>query len=133
MRIARQAAALIAAIALSTSSCATLIYGVGPQQTVSISTEPLGATVQVDRQRLVSPADVVLDRYTNHTVVATKPGYGMAGTIIYSDYSWATYLDLILIVPWVLDTLSNAVYSLSPDKVNLVLTPIRTTQATPPQ
>ena len=123
MRIARTATALIAAFALGSSSCATLIYGVGPGQVVSMSTNQPGTTVQVDSQKMGSPAQVVLDRYQNHTVVATKPGYEMATTTIDSGYSWATSLDLCLIIPWLIDMVSNSVYTLSPDTVNLVLTP----------
>jgi hypothetical protein len=121
--IAWKATALITAFALGSSSCATLIYGSGPQQTVSISTNPSGATVQVDAQQVVSPAQVALDRYKTAQVVATKPGYEMATATIDSAYSWATVVDLIFIVPWFIDLVSNALYTLSPDTVNLVLTP----------
>jgi hypothetical protein len=133
MVIARKVTALIAALALGSSSCATLIYGGGAQQTVSISTDPSGATVQVDRHQVVSPAQIVLERYTNHEVVATKPGYQMATATIVSDYSWATVVDMIFILPWVIDMVCNGIYTLSPDTVNLVLTPASIAQASPPK
>ena len=141
--IARKATALIAAFALGCSSCATLIYGGGTQQTVSISTQPPGATIEVADQRAVSPAEVVLDRYTTHRIVATKPGYVMATATIGPTYSWATVLDLILVLPWLVDMVSNGVYTLgpesnaiwtfSPNSVDLVLTPVSMPQVTPPK
>ena len=139
MRIPRKMTALIAAFAVGSSSCATLRFGCGAQQTVSISTDPPGATVQVGGQQVVSPAEVVLDRYTIHQVVATKPGYEMATATIGPAYSWATVLDLIFILPWMVDLVVNGIYTLSPesnrgfplspDIVYLELTPIPTPQA----
>ena len=140
MRIARRMTALIAAFALGSSSCATLRFGGGIQQTVSILTEPPGATVQAGGRQVVSPADVVLDRYTIHKIVATKLGYEMATATIGPAYSWATVLDLIFILPWVVDLVLNGIYTLAPesngfstlfpDIVHLVLTPIPIPQAT---
>jgi PEGA domain len=129
MMMSRKITVIIAALALGYSSCATLIYGPGPQQTVSISTNPPGATVRVGNQQVVSPAQLSLDRYTGYEVVATKPGYNTATATIDSAYSWATVVDLIFIAPWLVDMVSNSVYSLSPDNMNLVLEPMAVANA----
>jgi hypothetical protein len=120
--------AAIAAFALGSSSCATLINGPGREQLVSIYTDPPGASVEVGGQQTVSPVLVSLDRNVSTRVVAWKPGYETATATLHSSYSWATYLDLILIAPWVIDLVSGALYSLSPDIVNLQLTPVGVAQ-----
>jgi hypothetical protein len=128
----RKMIALMAALALETSSCATVLYGPGPQQIVSISTNPPGATVEVAGQRVVSPAEVTLDRYESAAVVASKAGYETAVANIESSYSWATVADLALIVPFVFDVITNSVYTLSPERLNLELTPVSAAQAAAP-
>jgi hypothetical protein len=42
MRVYNKLTGLMAALALGSSSCATLIYGRGPQQTISVATDPPG-------------------------------------------------------------------------------------------
>lgn len=109
-------------VAIQVSSCATLIHG-GGTQTVSISTIPLGATVRVGGQQVVSPGEVTLDRNRDYQVVATKPGYATATTTIQSKFSWVTALDLVFWLPWVIDLASGSAYTLSPDTLSLVLSP----------
>ncbi len=112
------------------SSCATLIHG-GGTQSVSISTDPPGATVQVGGEQIISPADVTLDRNKTAQVVATKPGYQMATTTIHSEFSWVTVLDIIFVIPWVIDLVAGSAYTLSPDTVSLVLTPEKSSAPAP--
>jgi hypothetical protein len=107
-------------------SCATLIHG-GGTQTVSINTQPPGATVKVGGQDLITPAQIALERNRSYQVVAMKTGYETATTNIDSTFSWVTVLDLVFILPWVIDLVSGSAYALQPELVNLVLTP-----ATPP-
>jgi hypothetical protein len=104
------------------SSCATLIHG-GGTQTISISTEPPGATVKVGGQDVIAPGEVTLDRNRDYQVIAIKPGYDTGTTNINSRFSWVTILDLIFILPWVVDLVSGSAYNLTPDTVNIVLTP----------
>lgn len=104
------------------TSCATLIHG-GGTQTISVNTEPSGAKVQVGGQEIISPADITLDRNRNYQVIATKDGYEQATTALQSRFSWVTVLDLVFILPWVIDLVSGAAYNLTPDNVSLVLTP----------
>lgn len=104
------------------TSCATLIHG-GGTQTLSVNTEPSGAKVQVGGQEIISPADITLDRNRNYQVIATKEGYEQATTSIQSRFSWVTVLDLVFILPWVIDLVSGAAYNLTPDNVSLVLNP----------
>jgi PEGA domain len=104
------------------ASCATLIHG-GGTQTISISTEPPGATVKVGGQDVIAPGEVTLDRNRDYQVIAIKPGYETGTTNISSRFSWVTVLDLIFILPWVVDLVSGSAYNLSPDTVNIVLTP----------
>ncbi|HUY27355.1 MAG TPA: PEGA domain-containing protein [Candidatus Binataceae bacterium] len=122
-RIAKRSAlALATAAVLLNSSCATLIHG-GGTQTISISTEPPGATVAVGGQQIIAPADVTLDRNRNYQIIATKEGYATATSTLQSRFSWVTILDLIFIIPWVVDLVSGGAYNLSPDTVSLVLAP----------
>jgi PEGA domain-containing protein len=122
MRIARTVCAACTMAAFVCSSCATLIHG-GGTQTVSISTNPPGATVKVGGEQVVSPAEVTLDRNKTVQVVAMLPGYQMATTTIHSEFSWVSVLDLVFIIPWVIDLVSGAAYTLSPETVDLVLEP----------
>jgi hypothetical protein len=122
MRIVRSVCAACTVAAFVSSSCATLIHG-GGTQTVSISTNPPGATVKVGGEQVVSPAEVTLDRNKTVQVVATLPGYQMATTTIHSEFSWVSVLDLVFIIPWVIDLVSGAAYTLSPETVDLVLEP----------
>ena len=123
MRGARGVCAVITSAGLLCSSCATLIHG-GGTQTVSISTNPPGATVKVGGEQVISPAEVTLDRDKTVQVVATLPGYEMATTTIHSEFSWVSVLDLIFIIPWVIDLVSGAAYKLSPETVELVMQPM---------
>jgi hypothetical protein len=116
----RVVAAGVAAIYLS--SCATLIHG-GGQQTVDIATQPSGAKVEVGGQSLVSPAQITLSRDHDYQVVASAPGYQQTVTSIQSRFSWVTVLDLIFIIPWVIDLVSGGGYYLDPDTVQLTLAP----------
>jgi len=116
----RAAAAGVAAIYLC--SCATLIHG-GGQQTVSIATDPTGAKVEVGGQSLVSPAEITLSRDHSYQVVVTKEGYEQSITSIQSRFSWVTVLDLIFIIPWVIDLVSGGGYYLDPDTVQLTMAP----------
>jgi hypothetical protein len=111
-------AVVLAAVFLT--DCATLIHG-GGTQTISVNTEPPGATVKVGGQDLIAPAEVTLDRNRDFQVVAMKDGYDPATTTIQSRFSRVTVLDIIFILPWVIDLVSGSAYTLSPDTVNLVL------------
>ena len=107
----RVVAAGVAAIYLS--SCATLIHG-GGQQTVDIATNPSGAKIEVGGQSLVSPAQITLSRDHDYQVVASAPGYQQTVTSIQSRFSWVTVLDLIFIIPWVIDLFQGAATTLIP-------------------
>src|SRR5689334_19438170 len=82
-----------------------------------------GLPRDVGGTQVISPAQIPVYRYRSVDVVATKPGYQTASTTLHSDYSWATYADLVLIAPFCIDLLTHSVYAVSPDKVNLVLEP----------
>ena len=53
--------------------CATLMRGT--HQSLKITTDPGGATVQVDGRSYTTPAEVDLPRRQAHQVVISKPGY----------------------------------------------------------
>ncbi len=114
----RYLAIIVAALHLA--SCATLIHG-GGTQSVSITTDPLGAIVQVGGEQLISPADISLNRNRDYQVVATKTGYETATSTIHSNFSWVTVLDMVFVLPWVIDLVSGSAYTLSPDTISLVL------------
>ncbi|HEY6420008.1 MAG TPA: PEGA domain-containing protein [Candidatus Binataceae bacterium] len=116
----RVAAAGVAAIYLC--ACATLIHG-GGQQTVSIATDPSGAKVQVGGQSLVTPAEITLSRDHDYQVVVNKEGYAQEITEIHSRFSWVTVLDLVFIIPWVIDLVSGGGYYLDPETIQLTMAP----------
>ena len=119
---------LLALLFLFTSSCATLIHG-GGQQTISIATNPPDAKIQVGGQSLVSPAEITLSRDHDYQVVATKEGYDPAITSIHSRFSWVTVLDLVFIIPWVIDLASGSAYYLDPDTMQLAMSPTNPPQS----
>jgi len=110
---------LVAAVCWLTS-CATIIHG-GGTQTVSINTQPAGARVSVGDQTVIAPAEVKLDRDKDYQVVASMPGYDDATATIESHFSWITVMDMVLILPWVVDLISGGSDYLEPDEVNLQL------------
>jgi hypothetical protein len=113
---------LLSVLFLFVSSCATLIHG-GGQQTISIATDPPDARIQVGGQSLVSPAEITLSRDHDYQVVATKEGYDTAITSIHSRFSWVTVLDLVFIIPWVIDLASGSAYYLDPTTMQLAMSP----------
>jgi hypothetical protein len=117
----RPLAALLVA-AFSLSSCATIIHG-GGTQTIPITTSPPGATVKVEDQDLITPTEVTLDRNRVYQVTASKTGYQTATKTIHYKFSWVTLLDLIFILPWVIDLVSGGAFQLEPDSLNIVLVP----------
>jgi hypothetical protein len=72
--------AVVAALCvLSSTGCATVITGAGPNQTIKISSNPRGAKVYVDGEyKGVTPVGVRMTRSDNHTIVVEKDGYATA-------------------------------------------------------
>ncbi len=113
--------AAFSAAGLLLGGCATLIHG--SHQTIPITSEPPGATLQIGGSQYVTPADVSLARDQEYQAVVSKPGYQTQTTEIHSSFSAATLVDLIFIIPWAVDLADGAAYSLEPESVQVQLQP----------
>ena len=121
MNFARMACAIITALALGCSGCATLVHG--SHQTVPITSDPPGAQLSIGGSQYITPADVSLARDQEYQAIVTKPGYETQTTQIHSSFSAVTFVDLIFIIPWAVDLADGAAYSLEPESVELHLQP----------
>jgi hypothetical protein len=116
---------LIAPILLT--SCASLINGT--HQTVPISVQPAGASIQVGGSQYISPADASLARDRDYQVIASKAGFETQTLELHSSFSGWTFLDLVFIIPWAVDLADGAAYKIEPTTVEMQLQP--TAQAAP--
>lgn len=121
MNFARMACAIITALALECSACATLIHG--SHQTIPMTSDPLGAQLNVGGSQYITPADVSLARDQEYQVIVTKPGYETQTAQIHSSFSAVTFVDLIFIIGWAVDLADGAAYSLEPETLELHLQP----------
>jgi hypothetical protein len=110
------------ALTLLLWGCASLIHG--SHQTIPISTDPEGTSIQVGGEQYISPVDASLARNRNYQVVASKPGYQTQTFEIQSSFSAVTFVDLIFIIPWAVDLVDGAAYKLEPETIELHLIPI---------
>jgi len=101
----------------------------GTRQTVSVATEPPGATVTISGQQVNNPGEVSLRRNRDYQVVASWHG-PCAGAVcgevataaIYSEFSWITVWGFPVIGP-IVDFVSGAAWELDPDVVTLRAAP----------
>ena len=126
MNARAEALALLAALALGASGCATIEFGGGLQK-VRIESDPPGALVTVfpDETRFTTPAQMILTRREARTIRIELDGY--CRETVYLDRvaslsrDWPLVLTLGLGL-WI-DTHSGAAYTLRPDKVSVHLWP----------
>lgn len=110
------------ALALLLWGCASLIHG--SHQTIPISTDPVGTSLQVGGEQYISPVDASLARNRNYQIVASKPGYQTQTVEIDSSFSAVTFIDLIFIIPWAVDLVDGAAYTLEPESVQIHMVPL---------
>jgi hypothetical protein len=112
--------ALIITVAFSMSGCATIMTG--PTQKIPISSNPSGATVQVDGQTtFVTPATVTLERKNDHILVFTKEGYNQQTVTLLHVISGAVCGNIILggLIGWGVDAMTGAQFKLVPTTVHV--------------
>ena len=114
---------LIASFGFLASGCATIVHGTTTR--INIDSQPEGATVHVDNNTVVTPAEVTVRNNGNRTVQFSKDGY--RSTMIYLDqqlsgWVWPNvFFGLLGLIGLCLDMSNGAAYKLSPNKINAVL------------
>lgn len=105
--------------------CATFTQG--STQQVIIDSEPIGAWVKVDDERVgLTPITIELDRAKSHTVVIEKEGYLARSEVIGSGISSQLAGNALLlsygIIGICVDLYTGAAYELAPQEVHPALT-----------
>lgn len=117
---------LLIGIVLS-AGCASIVKG--PTQEIGISSSPMNARVTVDGGQIFGATPVVarLDRDRHHFVTVSKPGYEARSVAITSEFSPLAIIGGNLIswgpVGMLVDLASGSSYDLTPDAVDVSLTP----------
>jgi hypothetical protein len=93
-------------------------------QSVPITTDQPGTTIQVGGNQYLTPVDAGLARNRDYQGVATKAGYQTQTAEIRSSFSGWTFLDLVFIIPWAVDLADGAAYKLEPGSIQLQMQPI---------
>ena len=119
----RRAISILLALALgwTTSGCATIVHG--NRQTVTINSEPDGATVKIDGLKGKTPFSASLARNNDYVVSIKKKGYKEEQVQITKSFSGLSIIGNILwlLVGVIIDFASGSAYNLSPTKVNVEL------------
>ena len=112
----------ILAFSLSASGCATLITG--PSQKIQVSSNPAGATVQVDEKlSYITPVKIKLKRNRDHVLVFKKEGYEDQAVKLLHVLSGAVCGNVVLfgLAGLAADNLSGAQFKLVPGSVHAEL------------
>lgn len=107
------------AIALLTSSCATIISG--SKQNVRFDSNPATATIFIDEVEVgKTPFEIKLKRNSDHSVMIKLEGYQTYETKLTRKFN-AWYIGNILfggLIGVIIDPITGAIYNLTPDQVN---------------
>ncbi len=112
----------IIAVALTTSSCASLTTG--PTQMVAIDSNPQGADVTTDTgYKGVTPCNFKLERKHNHIVTIKKKGYKTAQIVLTKSLCGSTAGNIVVggIIGVGVDAMTGAMFKLVPEKVYVEL------------
>lgn len=104
--------------------CSTIINGT--TQSVSVSSDPSGARVEVDgNMRGLTPISVDLKRKNNHLITISLEGYQTEQITVNKVISGAVAGNILAggFVGWGVDAISGAQYKLKPDTISVVLRP----------
>lgn len=111
------------AIALLTSSCATMVSG--SKQNVKFSSNPSTATIFIDEVEVgKTPFEIKLERKSEHSVMIKLEGYQTYETKLTKKFN-AWYIGNILfggLIGIIIDPITGAMYNLSPDQINAQMT-----------
>ena len=113
---------VIVSFCASLSGCATLMCGTS--QNVPVSSNPAGATLQVDGSgSFTTPATLRLERKRDHILVFTKDGYEEQSFTLLHVIGGAVCGNILLggLIGWFVDALTGAQYRLAPAKVHVEL------------
>ena len=104
--------------------CSTIVNGT--TQSVSISSDPSGAEVQVDGNPVgVTPLSTELKRKHNHLVTISLDGYKTQQITINKVMSGAVAGNILAggLIGWGIDAANGSQYKLKPDTIAVVLVP----------
>ncbi len=116
---------LAVAIMSLQTGCASIISG--KHQDIYIRSNPLGADVLIDGTPAgKTPVTTEVKRKRRHEIKITKEGYVEEIRLTKKGYNWWNVGNLVLggIIGIMIDFATGAVYSVSPDEVNVALSPI---------
>ena len=110
-------------VVLLATSCATIING--PTETVSVSSNPPGATVTDGKTSKVTPTQFVLDRDHDYILTISKPGFETEHVKIEHVISGWVAGNLLSfgILGAGVDATSGAMWRLTPDTIVVTLHP----------
>ena len=104
-----------------TTGCATIVHG--NRQTVTINSEPTGASIRIDGLKGKTPFSASLARNQDYVVSIKKEGYKEEMIQITKSFSVLSIIGNILwlLVGVVVDFASGSAYNLNPTKVDVEL------------
>lgn len=109
---------------VSLGGCSTIVNGT--TQSISISSDPAGAEVQVDGNPVgVTPLSTELKRKHNHLVTISLNGYKSQQITINKVMSGAVAGNILAggLIGWGIDAANGSQYKLKPDTIAVVLVP----------
>jgi hypothetical protein len=121
---------LVSMYLVSIMGCATIVTGT--TQKVPVSSNPTGATLQVDGQStFTTPCTITLERKRDHILVFTKEGYNQRTVTLLHVISGAVCGNILLggLIGWGIDAISGAQYKLVPENVQAELEKGSSTEA----
>ena len=108
-------------LAWTTTGCATIVHG--NRQTVTINSEPTGASVKIDGLKGKTPFSTSLARNNDYVVSVKKEGYKEEQVQINKSFSGLTIIGNILwlLIGVIVDFASGSAFNLNPTNVNVEL------------
>lgn len=107
------------AIALLTSSCATIVSG--SKQKIRFDSNPATATIFIDEVEVgKTPFEIKLKRNSDHSVMIKLEGYQTYETKLTRKFN-AWYIGNILfggLIGVIIDPITGAIYNLTPEQIN---------------
>ena len=115
----------------TTTGCATIVHG--NRQTVTINSEPAGASVKIDGLKGKTPFSASLARNNDYVASIKKEGYKEEQVQITKSFSGLSIIGNILwlLVGVVIDFASGSAYNLNPTKIDVELEKADTNSAIP--
>jgi len=124
-------AGIAALCATASAGCATIISGSAQQMIVS--SQPPGARVFVDGAYTgVTPMTLLLRTERNHTVTLQHEGFQDATAPVARGFNPVALLNLVIVVFWVVDLASGALWRFPPNAIYVAMQPIGAPGTAPP-